>query len=148
MSGSGSGSSSSGFGLEDWLRRQRGKDAPKRTFVNEYIQSEANFLAKVAHMITTFRRWGHLGAKTDPLGLAHPAELPERLRLESFGFTDTQLRSGKPVDVSKIAPHFEHGFGSTARCLPLEHLYRRLVDVYAVSHASNSTHTQAADTEC
>ena len=34
--------------------------------------AEANLIAKGLQLITSFRRWGHLAAQTDPLGLAVP----------------------------------------------------------------------------
>ena len=103
----------------------------------EFYYAEANLIAKGVQLITSFRRWGHLAAQTDPLGLAGPAadEGPASLRLESYKFTAAQLASEAPMDVSgAVFGAFDcHGFSASQRALPLRALHRRLSEVYAGS---------------
>lgn len=100
-------------------------------------ENGAILLAKTVQMITSFRRWGHTAAKTDPLGLSAGSTnlgvMPPNLRLESYGFTPKMLASSEPVDVSRVSSHFAHGFTATDRSLPLRELYQRLCETYAGS---------------
>ena len=115
--------------FEAWLQRQSKTPERNAAALEEHFHAEANLLGKVVRLITSFRRWGHMAAKTDPLGLSNPSEIPSNLRLEGFGFTGAQLSSAKPVDVSTIAAG--SGFTSSDRSLPLSELHARLRDVYA-----------------
>ena len=103
----------------------------------QFYHAEANLIAKGVQLITGFRRWGHLAAQTDPLGLAGPTpdEVPASLRLESYNFTAAQLASERPMDVSGAVfdATGSHGFSATERALPLRALHRRLSEVYAGS---------------
>ena len=64
-SGSGSGGSGGGGSGGGSLERQAGEQ-------QQSYHAEANLIAKGLQLITSFRRWGHLAAQTDPLGLAVP----------------------------------------------------------------------------
>ena len=61
IGGGGGGGGSGGGSLE----RQAGEQ-------QQSYHAEANLIAKGLQLITSFRRWGHLAAQTDPLGLAVP----------------------------------------------------------------------------
>ena len=100
--------------------------------LDEYFHAEANLLAKVVQLVTSYRRWGHLLARTDPLGLSNSTDAPASLTLESYDFTPAQLSSEKPLDVSKAVVD-ARGFTASDRSLPLRRLYARLRDVYAGS---------------
>ena len=63
--GSGGGGSGGGGGGGSSLERQAGEQ-------QQSYHAEANLIAKGLQLITSFRRWGHLAAQTDPLGLAVP----------------------------------------------------------------------------
>ena len=103
--------------------------------LEEFYFAEANLIAKGVQLITSFRRWGHLAARTDPLGLAGPTpDAPTAsLRLESYNFTAAQLSSERPMDVSGAVFGASgcHGFSASERSLPLRALHRRLGEVYA-----------------
>ena len=110
------------------------KESPEGQPPDGRFDGRTLLLAKVVQLITSFRRWGHLAASLDPLGLSKPSRSAQRnLLLESYGFTTEQLASSKPMDVSKAAKHFATGFMSSDRCLPLNQLYKRLREVYASS---------------
>ena len=63
--GSGSGGGGGGGSGGGSLERQAGEQQLS-------YHAEANLIAKGLQLITSFRRWGHLAAQTDPLGLAVP----------------------------------------------------------------------------
>ena len=64
-SGSGSGGSGGGGSGGGSLEKTGGEQ-------QQSYHAEANLIAKGLQLITSFRRWGHLAAQTDPLGLAVP----------------------------------------------------------------------------
>lgn len=143
-SSSGSSGSSGSFSFEAWLKKRQNTALPPKTSsadLEQYFQIEASLFAKTVQMITSFRRWGHTAAQTDPLGLSRgstklglaSSEFPPNLRLESYKFTPSQLTSMKPVDVSSVSEHYARGFSSSERSLPLRRLHERLRDVYTGS---------------
>lgn len=113
--------------------------------LDRYFEGEANFIAKVVQLITSFRRHGHAAAKTDPLGLSNTDEMPPNLRLDNYEFTRAQLTSARPVDVSRASSHFQHGFTASDRSMPLNQLYRRLCDVYASSVGVEYMHIRSQE---
>jgi len=54
---------------------------------------------RVQHLVAAYRKWGHLHADIDPLGLQKRPAPPE-LSLEQAGLSDVPLST--PVDVSKV----------------------------------------------
>ena len=125
--------------------RRRASTKATTPALEEYVHAEANFLAKVVQLITSFRREGHVAAQTDPLDLSNASNMPRNLLLESYDFTEAQLTSAKPVDVSRAYWTSTHGFTSSERCLPLRKLYARLCEIYSGSMGVEYMHIRRSE---
>ena len=86
---SGGGGGTGGSSLEDKTRGEHQLQQQlqlQQLQQQQFYHAEANLIAKGVQLITSFRRWGHLAAQTDPLGLAGPKEdeVPASMRPESY----------------------------------------------------------------
>ena len=139
-----SGSSGGGGGSSSSSSSSSGSGKWAGSALDGHFHAEANLLAKTVQLITSYRRWGHLVARTDPLELSKRNDMPQSLRLERYGFSSAQLSSAKPLDVSKAVIN-PGGFTSPGRSLPLSELHTRLQEVYAGSVGVEFMHIQCEE---
>lgn len=76
---------------------------------------------RIEHLIDTYRRYGHLFAKLNPIALA-PLQEPDHLKLESLGFSRDELSTSFPT--CGLLPH-EHA--------SLQEILERLQSIYCGS---------------
>ena len=82
--------------MEPAPKPQKGKAAPVPAAAapapsEDAIVRAASDAVRAQLLIRTYRVRGHLAANLDPLGLSGPRELPDDLKTEYYGFSDTDI---------------------------------------------------------